>query len=53
VSSSTASGQGLDWLSQMISACNGGCYADYINLVRAIHFINFAQLMNDNFSLRD
>jgi hypothetical protein len=32
VTSSTVSGQGLDWLSQMISACNGGCFADYINL---------------------
>ncbi|KAI0036312.1 endo-beta-1,3-glucanase [Vararia minispora EC-137] len=32
VTSSTASGQGLDWLSQMVSACAGGCYYDYINL---------------------
>jgi hypothetical protein len=36
VTSSPAAGMGLDWLSQMISACNGGCYADYINLVSAI-----------------
>ncbi|KAK0209069.1 hypothetical protein DFS33DRAFT_1380552 [Desarmillaria ectypa] len=32
VTSSTSSGQGLDWLAQMISACAGQCYADYINL---------------------
>ncbi|PBK76467.1 hypothetical protein ARMSODRAFT_226827 [Armillaria solidipes] len=32
VTSSTASGQGLDWLAKMISACAGQCHADYINL---------------------
>ncbi|KAJ7264532.1 hypothetical protein B0H12DRAFT_1264496 [Mycena haematopus] len=32
VSSSTSSGQGLSWVQQMISACAGGCYYDYINL---------------------
>ncbi|KAK0466187.1 uncharacterized protein EV420DRAFT_1510434 [Desarmillaria tabescens] len=32
VTSSSSSGQGLDWLAQMISACAGRCYADYINL---------------------
>jgi len=32
VTSSTSAGQGLDWLSQMISACAGGCFYDYINL---------------------
>ncbi|EIW84822.1 hypothetical protein CONPUDRAFT_79587 [Coniophora puteana RWD-64-598 SS2] len=32
VTSSASAGQGLDWLSQMISACNGGCSYDYINL---------------------
>lgn len=32
VTSSTTSGQGLSWVSQMISACAGRCYFDYINL---------------------
>ncbi|EIW85402.1 hypothetical protein CONPUDRAFT_98422 [Coniophora puteana RWD-64-598 SS2] len=32
VTSSSNAGQGLDWLSQMISACGGNCYYDYINL---------------------
>ena len=32
ISSSPSGGQGLDWLAQMVSACGGGCYADYINL---------------------
>ncbi|KAK0234091.1 hypothetical protein IW262DRAFT_132229 [Armillaria fumosa] len=32
VTSSSSSGQGLDWLAQMISACAGKCHADYINL---------------------
>ncbi|KAG2340160.1 hypothetical protein BDR05DRAFT_938085 [Suillus weaverae] len=32
VTSSVTSGQGLSWLSQMISACAGQCYFDYINL---------------------
>lgn len=32
ISSSTSSGQGLSWLSEMVSACAGACYADYINL---------------------
>ncbi|KAJ7264885.1 hypothetical protein B0H12DRAFT_213463 [Mycena haematopus] len=32
VSSSSNSGQGLSWVQQMISACGGGCYYDYINL---------------------
>jgi len=32
VTSSGSAGQGLDWLSQMVSACAGGCFADYINL---------------------
>ncbi|KAJ7447581.1 hypothetical protein B0H11DRAFT_1744793 [Mycena galericulata] len=32
VTSSTNAGQGLDWLAQMISACAGNCYFDYINL---------------------
>ncbi|KZT53639.1 glycoside hydrolase family 128 protein [Calocera cornea HHB12733] len=32
VTDSTASGQGLDWVAQMISACAGQCYFDYINL---------------------
>ena len=32
VTSSGSAGQGLDWLSQMISACAGNCYADYVNL---------------------
>ncbi|KAJ3991906.1 endo-beta-1,3-glucanase [Lentinula boryana] len=32
VTSSTTSGQGLSWLSEMISACAGACYFDYINL---------------------
>ncbi|KAK7038244.1 Glyco-hydro-cc domain-containing protein [Favolaschia claudopus] len=37
VSSSTNSGQGLDWVAQMISACGGGCFYDYINLVSPRH----------------
>ncbi|KAJ6468508.1 hypothetical protein C8R47DRAFT_989937 [Mycena vitilis] len=32
VSSSTTSGQGLDWVQQMVSACAGQCYYDYINI---------------------
>jgi len=32
VSSSTSSGQGLSWVQQMVSACAGQCYYDYINL---------------------
>ncbi|KZV75735.1 glycoside hydrolase family 128 protein [Peniophora sp. CONT] len=32
VTSSTSCGEGLDWLSQMITACAGGCQYDYINL---------------------
>ncbi|KAG2130672.1 uncharacterized protein EDB93DRAFT_1243246 [Suillus bovinus] len=32
VTSSATSGQGLSWVSQMISACAGQCYFDYINL---------------------
>ncbi|KAK7442068.1 hypothetical protein VKT23_016344 [Stygiomarasmius scandens] len=32
ITSSTSSGQGLDWLAQMVSACAGRCFADYINL---------------------
>ncbi|KAK7060758.1 hypothetical protein VNI00_000490 [Paramarasmius palmivorus] len=44
VTSSTSSGQGLDWLAQMISACGGGCFYDYIN----IHWYgqNFAQFQS-------
>lgn len=33
VTSSTNSGEGLSWLSQMITACAGSCSYDYINLV--------------------
>jgi hypothetical protein len=32
VTSSTVSGQGLSWVSQMLTACSGRCYFDYINL---------------------
>ncbi|PIL28894.1 hypothetical protein GSI_08940 [Ganoderma sinense ZZ0214-1] len=32
ITSSQSSGQGLDWLQQMVNACGGGCYFDYINL---------------------
>ncbi|KAF8554986.1 hypothetical protein OG21DRAFT_1508275 [Imleria badia] len=32
VTSSTAPGQGLSWVSQMITACAGQCYFDYINV---------------------
>ncbi|KAF7337862.1 Glyco-hydro-cc domain-containing protein [Mycena venus] len=41
VSSSANAGQGLDWVQQMVSACGGGCFYDYIN----IHWYgqNFAQ----------
>ncbi|KAF7977571.1 hypothetical protein HWV62_3380 [Athelia sp. TMB] len=39
VTNSAASGQGLNWLAQMISACAGQCYVDYVNLshVQAAH----------------
>lgn len=30
--SSSSAGQGLDWLQQMVDACGGGCFFDYINL---------------------
>jgi hypothetical protein len=33
VSSSTSAGQGLDWVQQMITACAGQCFYDYINIV--------------------
>ncbi|KAJ7834425.1 hypothetical protein B0H13DRAFT_1639617 [Mycena leptocephala] len=41
VSSSENAGQGLNWVQQMVSACGGGCFFDYINL----HWYgqNFAQ----------
>ncbi|KAJ7103202.1 hypothetical protein B0H15DRAFT_199803 [Mycena belliarum] len=32
VTSSTKPGQGLDWLKQMLDACAGQCFFDYINL---------------------
>ncbi|KAG1869007.1 glycosyl hydrolase catalytic core-domain-containing protein [Suillus subalutaceus] len=32
VTSSVTSGEGLSWVSEMISACAGQCYFDYINL---------------------
>ncbi|KAN0097936.1 glycoside hydrolase family 128 protein [Tylopilus felleus] len=32
VTSSTAANQGLNWVSEMITACAGNCYFDYINL---------------------
>ncbi|KAJ7657974.1 glycosyl hydrolase catalytic core-domain-containing protein [Mycena rosella] len=32
VTSSQTAGQGLDWLQQMIDACAGDCFFDYINL---------------------
>ncbi|CAE6497200.1 unnamed protein product [Rhizoctonia solani] len=32
VTSSAASGQGLDWMNGFIQACGGRCYIDYINL---------------------
>ena len=32
ITSSSNSGQGLDWLQQMVNACGGGCYFDYITL---------------------
>ncbi|KAF7299323.1 Glyco-hydro-cc domain-containing protein [Mycena indigotica] len=32
VTSSTNPGQGLDWLQQMVAACNGQCFFDYINI---------------------
>ncbi|KAF7358906.1 Glyco-hydro-cc domain-containing protein [Mycena sanguinolenta] len=32
VTASTQPGQGLDWLSQMLDACAGNCFFDYINL---------------------
>ncbi|KAF7981666.1 hypothetical protein HWV62_32790 [Athelia sp. TMB] len=42
VTSSTNSGQGLSWLSEMISACGGQCYYDYINLGIQIVVTEFA-----------
>ncbi|KZV74929.1 glycoside hydrolase family 128 protein [Peniophora sp. CONT] len=38
VTSSATSGEGLSWLQQMISACAGNCYYDYINLVSHSYF---------------
>ncbi|KAJ7685673.1 hypothetical protein DFH06DRAFT_967974 [Mycena polygramma] len=32
VSSSQNAGQGLDWVQQMVSACAGQCFYDYINI---------------------
>jgi len=32
ITSSTNPGQGLDWLQQMVDACAGQCFFDYINL---------------------
>ncbi|KAG8700999.1 hypothetical protein FRC09_005620 [Ceratobasidium sp. 395] len=32
ITSSQSPNQGLDWLSQFISACSGNCYIDYINI---------------------
>ncbi|QRW04422.1 glycoside hydrolase family 128 protein [Ceratobasidium sp. AG-Ba] len=32
VTSSQASGQGLDWLNQFFSCCAGSCFVDYINI---------------------
>ncbi|KAJ7729163.1 hypothetical protein B0H16DRAFT_1470139 [Mycena metata] len=32
VTSSTDVGKGLNWVQQMVKACNGGCHFDYINL---------------------
>ncbi|KAJ7213487.1 glycosyl hydrolase catalytic core-domain-containing protein [Mycena pura] len=32
ITASTAPGQGLDWLQQMVDACKGQCFFDYINL---------------------
>ncbi|PIL28892.1 hypothetical protein GSI_08938 [Ganoderma sinense ZZ0214-1] len=32
ITSSASANQGLDWLNQMVNACGGGCYFDYINL---------------------
>ncbi|KIJ63552.1 glycoside hydrolase family 128 protein [Hydnomerulius pinastri MD-312] len=32
VTSSTTAGEGLSWVSEMISSCAGQCYFDYINL---------------------
>ena len=34
ITSSTSSGQGLDWLAKFFAACDGKCSGDYINLVR-------------------
>lgn len=32
ITSSGSKNQGLDWLSQMVKSCNGGCKYDYINI---------------------
>ncbi|KAJ7659084.1 hypothetical protein DFH06DRAFT_1281696 [Mycena polygramma] len=32
VTSSNEGGKGLNWVQQMVNACGGGCYFDYINL---------------------
>ena len=46
VTSSTASGEGLSWVSEMLTACAqlGQCYFDYINLVGWIRSFFLRQL---------
>ncbi|KAJ7627279.1 hypothetical protein FB45DRAFT_795437 [Roridomyces roridus] len=44
VTSSATAGQGLDWVAQMITACAGQCFFDYINLHH--YGSSFAQFQN-------
>ncbi|KAJ7133297.1 hypothetical protein C8R44DRAFT_697902 [Mycena epipterygia] len=48
VTSSQTPGQGLDWLQQMLTACNGQCFFDYINLHHyGANFDQFQAHVND------
>ena len=44
VTSSMVSGEGLSWVSEMITECAGQCYFDYINLVGRIRSFFLRQL---------
>ncbi|KAF7354049.1 Glyco-hydro-cc domain-containing protein [Mycena venus] len=45
VTASQNPGQGLDWLQQMLDACAGQCFFDYINLVSS-HFGVFSRMLS-------
>jgi hypothetical protein len=51
VTSDGSAGKGLDWVAQMISACGGGCYFDYINLVSVRFFGEWVMLTSTLFSI--